>query len=99
MSFLEKSVCRSKQLLEYFGQNSKSCGKCDVCLSELQESHKIEQYREEIILFLENPQSIQQIEDKFGIKNQVVKQIIRALLHEGIIEYQNELFCKNGISD
>ena len=99
LNFLEKSVCRSKLLLEYFGQNSKSCGKCDVCLSELQEGHKIEHYREEIILFFENPKSIRQVEEKFGIKNQVVKQIIRSLLHEGIIEYQNELFCKNGILD
>jgi ATP-dependent DNA helicase RecQ len=94
LTYMEKSTCRSKQLLEYFGQNSKSCGKCDVCMAELQEGNKIESYREEIIQFLENPKSLQQIEEKFGLKNQVVKQIIRSLLQEELIEYQKELFHK-----
>lgn len=90
IDYLKKETCRSKQLLNYFGQEASSCGKCDVCQQELREGQKAAHLREEILIFLSDPKTQQEVDLKFGYRNDSVSQMIRVLLHEGILEYEND---------
>lgn len=86
LNYIQKDLCRSQQLLSYFGQDSSSCGKCDVCQQEFREGQKTAQLKEEIIDFFQTPKSQHEIDLKFGFGNESVRKMIRILLHEGIIE-------------
>jgi len=90
INFLSNNLCRSKQLLNYFGQDSTTCGKCDVCQRELKEGQKLTQLREEIILFFNEVRSQQELDLKFGYNNQEVQKMIRMLLHEKILEIKDD---------
>jgi ATP-dependent DNA helicase RecQ len=52
-----KQVCRSKMILEYFGEEAHRCGTCDICLelnkmniSELRFEQLLNQIKEQLIL-------------------------------------------------
>ncbi|MFM7668722.1 MAG: ATP-dependent DNA helicase RecQ [Bacteroidota bacterium] len=92
IDFLKKDTCRSIQLLNYFGQDSATCGKCDVCQRELLEGQKATQLRDEILDFLAYPKTQQEVDLKFGYRNDSVTKMIRILLHEGIVEYENNCY-------
>ena len=87
VDYLRNDLCRSKQLMNYFGQDAPSCGKCDVCQNELREGQKESQLREEIIDFLQEQRSQNEIDLRFGFGNDAVRKMIRILLHEDLIEY------------
>ncbi|MFM7666961.1 MAG: ATP-dependent DNA helicase RecQ [Bacteroidota bacterium] len=92
INYLKKDTCRSIQLLNYFGQDSASCGKCDVCQLDLLEGQKATQLRDEILDFLAYPKTQQEVDLKFGYRNDSVTKMIRILLHEGIVEYENNCY-------
>lgn len=92
IDYLKKETCRSKQLLNYFGQDAATCGKCDVCQQELREGQNAAHLREEIIAFLIEPKTQLEIDFKFGFENEVVRKIIRILLHEEILKFDNSRY-------
>lgn len=86
LNYIQKDQCRSQQLLSYFGQDSCSCGKCDVCQQEFREGQKTALLKDDIIDFFQIPKSQHEVDLKFGFGNDAVHKMIRVLLHEGIIE-------------
>ncbi len=92
IDYLKKEKCRSTQLLNYFGQESATCRKCDVCQQELREGQKAAHLREEIIAFIAEPKTQQEIDQTFGYRNDSVSKMIRVLLHEGIIEFLKDRY-------
>ncbi|MFM8242562.1 MAG: RecQ family zinc-binding domain-containing protein, partial [Crocinitomicaceae bacterium] len=92
IDYLKKDTCRSIQLLNYFGQDSATCGKCDVCQLDLLEGQKATQLRDEILDFLAYPKTQQEVDLKFGYENNPIKKIIRILLHEGFLSFENGLY-------
>jgi ATP-dependent DNA helicase RecQ len=89
VDYLRNDLCRSKQLMNYFGQEAPSCGKCDVCQNELREGQKETQLREEIIDFLHEQRSQNDIDLRFGFDNDAVRKMIRILLHEDLIAFND----------
>jgi ATP-dependent DNA helicase RecQ len=89
LNYLKNDICRSKQLLNYFGQDAATCGKCDVCQQVLREGQKTTQLREEILDFLSVSRSQIEIDQKFGYNNDVILKLVRILLHEGVVVFEN----------
>ncbi|MEM9921635.1 MAG: ATP-dependent DNA helicase RecQ [Bacteroidota bacterium] len=97
MAYGEKGICRSQQLLAYFGQERPpACGTCDICLgrnkTELSQV-AFERYKEKIHLLLKRDQlPIAAVVDSFSPKRRdEVLKTLEYLLDEGVLEEENEL--------
>lgn len=81
VQYAEEAICRSKQLLEYFGEKSKDCGTCDVCLkrsSELLTDGDYERYMEKIKQVLRREKlSMNEMIDSFSPKRRA--KVIKAI--------------------
>lgn len=87
IDFIQKPICRSILLLQYFGQAGEKCGKCDICLAESKSNYTAKEVQEIIIqLIAEKPLRLDEIHaaindtDKYFINN-----LINWLLDEDII--------------
>jgi ATP-dependent DNA helicase RecQ len=91
----EDQVCRSKQLLLYFGQkDAPNCGKCDVCLSKTELGLSRIDF-EQITLKIkeqidENGTPMDQLIDPSGLSAEKVLKVIRFLCD------RNELIVREG---
>ncbi len=91
VEFIEKNECRAQQVISYFGQPSEPCGKCDVCRKSL----SIQEFNESnLIKFLKEPKSINQICDYFHLLEIEVKTVLRKLFKEEKIIYNDEKFSQ-----
>lgn len=94
ITYAETPVCRSQQLLAYFGETSApKCGICDVCTGRTQaeiSTSDFERYKEKIQLLLkEEPLALEQIVESFAPNRQ--EQVLKALeylLDEGFLGQQ-----------
>ncbi len=82
INFLDNHECRSKMVLNYFGQESDACGICDICRNTSEVFSK-----EKIVAFLENEKSIFEISDYFQLDETIVNSIVRELVKEEMIRY------------
>ncbi len=83
-----RKVCRTKQLLTYFGEkDGPSCGKCDVCLQNSVKSSKELKTLDSDILALLKDQSVssQALIESLGQEREVILRELRFLLEEGKI--------------
>ena len=77
-------VCRSRQLLSYFGETkSKDCEQCDVCLSHTkkEDADEKELIREQLLTFLSDGQKhpiteIRQLNDDWDLVQQVMREMV-----------------------
>ena len=77
-------VCRSRQLLYYFGETkSKDCEQCDVCLSHTkkEDADEKELIREQLLTFLSDGQKhpiteIRQLNDDWDLVQQVMREMV-----------------------
>ncbi len=95
IAYAEKGQCRSQFLLQYFGEKSKECGVCDVCLNRKSETltdAEFERYKEKIQQLLRREKlSIAEIADSFAPKRKPkVFKTIEYLLDENFIELEGE---------
>ena len=98
VAYAEDPICRSKQLLSYFGETGMSnCGICDVCLGRTKadlNASDFEAYKRKIERLLQKEQlTIEEVVESFSPKRE--NQVIRAmeyLLDEGYIDKEGALF-------
>lgn len=94
--YAETAVCRSQQLLAYFGEeDAPQCGICDVCLGRTKaevNTDEFERYKEKIHRLLKKESlSMKQLIESFPAKreNQVLRSL-EFLLDEGFVEKEGE---------
>jgi ATP-dependent DNA helicase RecQ len=98
IEYVELDICRSKQLLHYFGQtDADKCGECDVCL----EKDKTELETNDFTIFSEkiksmlkrDPLTLKEIVDSFAERQRTkVIQTIGFMLDEGVLKKVGEKF-------
>ena len=92
IGYLRADSCRSQQLISYFGQESTTCGICDVCQSVNRKKGELKLLKEALIDLLREKKSLEEIEIAFGINNEQVKIILRLMLHENKIQFKEGLY-------
>lgn len=94
-----QTTCRSRLLLEYFGQtDGQDCGRCDNCLRQGHThrpttTQQAAQAQEKIVELLGDGHQHSYTElMKLNISPDILRQALEALLNEGEIEYNNGIF-------
>lgn len=86
-----ETVCRSKQLLAYFGEKQKwDCGQCDVCLKKGVKNTPsvLENIRNELLAKLEaGPTHIQALIPLFDRDPEQSKELLRRMVEEGEVTF------------
>jgi ATP-dependent DNA helicase RecQ len=96
VQFLEKNECRSIQILNYFGQTSKKCGKCDVCVKEGKTQFSLDELKDKIIrLLADNLKTDDIVTLTNGEKEQVIQALKELLLDQKISYDGSYYFLKN----
>ena len=101
LAYAEENICRSQQLLHYFGEkDAPACGVCDVCLERKKQgldNEGFERLRQKITRLLsEEALPVKELVDSFAPKmRQEVLETLAFLQQEGLIEEKNgKLFLK-----
>ncbi len=93
----ESSICRSVQLLDYFGQKeSNDCGFCDACIEKrkLKEGRSFdsEVERRLIEILLSAPRSLQEISELIEDESKTYINILRDLVDRGGVREDDEKY-------
>jgi ATP-dependent DNA helicase RecQ len=88
ISYLKTNSCRAQHLIAYFGQETIVCEICDVCQANKRKDIDTAKLIEEIIEFLKERKTIEEIEFTFGINDEKIKNILRLLIHENKIQFK-----------
>jgi ATP-dependent DNA helicase RecQ len=86
LQFIELPICRSVQLLKYFGQESEPCGKCDVCKNNSKTTYRTKELKEILLPFLQNMQTIEDCIEKTNASSEQIKNALKELILEEKIE-------------
>lgn len=98
VDYLTQPICRSMQLVSYFGQNGEPCGICDVCKSKQKDPKQnsaTKSIREVILEFLEEPKSFLEIKMHLAQADETkIREIVFDLLDNRLIEFDGKLYKK-----
>ena len=86
LQFIELPICRSVQLLKYFGQESEPCGKCDVCKNNSKTTYRTKELKDILLPFLQNMQTLEDCIAKTNASSEQVKNALKELILEEKIE-------------
>lgn len=87
-NFLTLDVCRAQYLIEYFGQKSDPCGKCDHCRALRKEDYTSEEISRVMLELLQVPQSIDTVKNTLNhLKEEQIVRVLNWLLQEERIFY------------
>ena len=86
LQFIQLPICRSVQLLKYFGQESEPCGKCDVCKNNSKTTYRTKELKEILLPFLQNMQTLEDCIAKTNASSEQVKNALKELILEEKIE-------------
>ena len=91
--------CRSRQLLDYFGESESSdCQCCDVCIEKRKEKAGTDpqSLEQRIIASLKDqPQTIKQLAERlFDVSGEELTKAVRHLLDKGIIQMDRDYFMR-----
>jgi ATP-dependent DNA helicase RecQ len=92
IQYANNENCRSKTLLEYFGQkNAPECGNCDVCRKKTETGlsrFELNKYKTEILELIDfEGISIDNVVNKIALNEEKTIKIIQFLLDNELIEY------------
>lgn len=93
LSYIDNNtVCRSKQLLTYFGEKTTdNCGICDVCLKNKNTQLNKKDVRQSILSILQyNAASSRTIQATLNLESNIVLSTLRALLENGEIKLNSK---------
>ena len=86
LQFIQLPICRSVQLLKYFGQESEPCGKCDVCKNNSKTTYRTKELKDILLPFLQNMQTLEDCIAKTNASSEQVKNALKELILEEKIE-------------
>lgn len=89
VAFCENDLCRSAQLIAYFGQQSADCGKCDACRRKKPELICND---ENLLNLLKEAKDWTELQTIFSGQQQALKSSIAKLLSEEKIKFSNGKF-------
>ncbi len=98
IEYVELDICRSRQLLQYFGQtDAEKCNECDVCLEKDKdnlETNDFTMFSEKIITLVKrDPLTLKEIVDSFAERQRTkVIQTIGFMLTEGVLTKVGDKF-------
>lgn len=95
LDFLTVNECRSKQLLRYFGQESPTCGKCDVCRKQNSTPYTLTELKEILLQHLQNMQTLDDCIEKTNASKENVQSALRELMLDEKIQSIDGKFIKN----
>jgi ATP-dependent DNA helicase RecQ len=92
----EELICRSRILLNYFGEkNTVDCGQCDICLKNKENTltgDEFEKIKSALLKLLPSgPLTLKQITTQIPAKEQKVLQVIRFLMDNGVLKQGNDM--------
>lgn len=91
INYLKADRCRSQVVLEYFGQSSSPCGKCDICRHNKTVSYPIETLKQLLLEILVQMQSFEDCQSKTNASAEQLKQALKELiLDEKIIHFDSK---------
>ncbi len=102
ISYVENKVCRSRQLLSYFGEQSGPCGVCDVCLDNAKGGFSAEDYQrysKKILGLLKNePLSEKELLESFPTnrKEKVIRTLEYLLDERKVARKEGKLIATSG---
>jgi ATP-dependent DNA helicase RecQ len=92
---LTKDVCRSQFLIQYFGQQSELCGKCDYCRANANFNYTFKEIIAIILDELMEPKSLNQLKEQIeSIREQDIIRAIKYLSNEELIRVENGFYHK-----
>lgn len=94
IQLIQRPLCRSVQIMHYFGQESEKCGKCDVCLGESRSNYTTEELIDAIQEILKKKSlTLDELLNELHLqKNQRIIQALNFLVDEGIIVANGNTF-------
>ncbi len=97
-NYISSDECRSRFLLNYFGEkNAKPCGKCDHCLSLKNKSidHKEFENIKNLITDQLQKKSLlpSEMESRFKVNPEKLKLVLQWMIDEELVELKNQRFC------
>lgn len=91
LNFLTEPVCRSVQLITYFGQEASPCGKCDVCKENEAVFYEMDKLKNLLLTILENIQTFDDCLEKTNATGNQLKNALKELvLDEKIITFEGK---------
>ena len=101
ISYATTPRCRSQQLLEYFGEESPTCGVCDVCLGRTKSTlstDDFERYKTKIKqLILDEKINERQLLEAFSVnRHPSIIQTLAFLVDEGQVVIVNGILTWSG---
>jgi ATP-dependent DNA helicase RecQ len=91
--FLTKEVCRSQFLIEYFGQASEPCGKCDFCKSKTNNTYSRQEIHEMLETLLENSLSLNELKHKLeGVSKHEIMRVLQWMIQEEQVVYEKNKY-------
>lgn len=87
LAYIDLQKCRPLQLLAYFGEKSKACGKCDVCLGrEKASAGELHSIEEEVLNLLgQAPYTSRQLIRQLQVQDKILLKVLQGLVEEGTI--------------
>jgi ATP-dependent DNA helicase RecQ len=102
LAYAETPVCRSQQLLQYFGESAApKCGICDVCTGRTQAelgAEDYERYKTKILALLQRERlRLDQILEAFApSRRELALKALEYMLDEGLLEQEGEWLLTAG---
>jgi transcription initiation factor IIE alpha subunit len=100
VDYLTQSICRSAQLVRYFGQKGEDCGICDVCkaknkVNNADQHEKPKSIQEVILNFLSEPRSFLEIKMNLAQADETkIRELMFEMLDNRLIEFDGKLYKK-----